>query len=119
YVTAPQIGSAYKVVWEHATSGTVRARVRPSVFFRLLSGGRIQSHVAERSPLRGHLLRLQRLVGGSWRTIAARSLGIQPIATFRPSLPRGVSRLRVLLTAFQAGPGYLPGLSAVHLVRRR
>jgi hypothetical protein len=113
----PTIETSYKVLWDGASSTILTLRVRPSVSLRLLPGGRVLTRVREQLPVAGHLVRLQRLVNGVWRTVATNRLNRASSALFRPHLPAGASRLRVLLTAFQAGNGYLLGVSAVHVYR--
>ncbi len=117
--TVPPVATVYLVVWDGAASRRVVAQVRPEIFLRPAAGGRFVSRVVDRGALAGRLLRLQRLVGGRWRAVGARRTNARGLAVFGPRLPAGVSRLRVMLTGYQAGPGYLTGTSAVHLVRRR
>jgi hypothetical protein len=114
YVVQPGIGTNYKAIWHGESSSTVAIAVSPSVSLREPSRGRFVTHVAAASSLDGRLVRLQRLENGFWHTIAARDLNRDSSTSFRPSLPTGRSRLRVYLTAYQAGPGYLAGLSGVH-----
>ncbi|HVC25655.1 MAG TPA: hypothetical protein VND23_07855 [Acidimicrobiales bacterium] len=116
---APALATAYEVSWDHALSARRLVRVRPAVFLRPGPADRLVARVAEHGRLAGRLLRLQRLVDGRWRTVAAKRLGRRGAVTFRPTLPAGGSRVRALLTGYQAGPGYLTGTSAVHLVHRR
>ena len=82
----------------------------PSVTLREPSPGRFVTHVAGGSRFNGRLVRLQRFEHGIWRNVAQRRLNGDSSASFRPSLPTGQSRIRVYLTAFQAGPGYLAAL---------
>lgn len=117
YVVQPGVGTNYKVIWRGEQSPTISVGVSPSVTLREPSRGRFVTHVGAQSSLRGHLVRLQRLEHGVWRTIAARRLNRDSSVSFRPSLPAGRSALRVYVTSFQAGPGYLAGLSAVHIYR--
>jgi hypothetical protein len=114
YAVQPGIGTSYKVIWHGESSPTISIGVSPSVTLREPAHGRFVTHVAAASSLRGRLVRLQRFEHGTWRNIAERRLNRDSSASFRPSLPSGRSRLRVYVTAFQAGPGYLAGLSGVH-----
>jgi hypothetical protein len=114
YAVQPGIGTSYKVIWHGESSPTISIGVSPSVTLREPAHGRFVTHVAAASSLRGRLVRLQRFEHGTWRNIAERHLNRDSSASFRPSLPSGRSRLRVYVTAFQAGPGYLAGLSGVH-----
>jgi hypothetical protein len=110
----PGIGTSYKAIWHGEFSPTVSIAVSPSVSLREPAAGRFVTHVAAALSLNGRIVRLQRLEHGLWRTVAARHLNRDSSASFRPSLPAGRSRLRVYLTAFQAGPGYVAALSGVH-----
>jgi hypothetical protein len=114
YLVQPQIGTIYKAIWHGESSPIISIAVSPSVSLREPSRGRFVTHVAAASSLSGHLVRLQRLERGLWRTVAARHLNRDSSVSFRPSLPAGRSRLRVYITAYQAGAGYLAGLSGVH-----
>jgi hypothetical protein len=117
YVVQPGIATNYKAIWHSEISPTISIGVSPAVTLREPSHGRFVAFVKAESRFNGRLVRLQRLEHGVWRTIAARRLNADSSASFRPSLPAGRSRLRVYLTAFQAGPGYLAGLSGVHLYK--
>jgi hypothetical protein len=114
YVVQPGIGTTYKVIWHDESSPSLSIAVSPSVTLREPSRGRFVTHVAAASSLTGRVVRLQRLEHGLWRTVAARQLNRDSSVSFRPSLPAGRSRLRVYLTAYQAGAGYLAALSGVH-----
>ncbi len=117
YAVQPGIGTSYKVIWRGESSPVISIAVSPSITLREPSRGRFVTHVAAASSLHGRLARLQRLEHGIWRTVAARHLNRNSSAAFRPSLASGRSRLRVYVTAYQAGPGYLAGLSGVHAYR--
>ena len=114
YVVQPGIGTSYKAMWHGESTPTVVIAVSPSVTLREPARGRFVTHVAALSSLSGRIVRLQRLEHGLWRTIAARQLNRASSVSFRPSLPTGRSRLRVYLTAYQAGSGYVAALSGVH-----
>jgi hypothetical protein len=55
---------------------------------------------------------------GQWITLSKVRLGAFGSARFKARLPKGVSRVRVYMSAAQAGSGYLAGMSAIRLVRR-
>jgi hypothetical protein len=114
YVVQPGIGTSYKAIWHGESSPIVSIAVSPAVSLREPSVGRFVTHVAAGLSLNGRLVRLQRLEHGIWRTVAARHLNRDSSASFRPALPAGRSRLRVYLTAYQAGSGYVAALSGVH-----
>jgi hypothetical protein len=117
YLAQPRISTNYKVIWHNESSPVVSIGVSPAVTLREPAHGRFVSHVVAATSLRGRLVRLQRLEHGVWRTVAARPLNRGSSVTFQPSLPKGRSQLRVYVTAFQAGAGYLAGLSGVHAYR--
>lgn len=116
---SPKITTSYKVLWHGISSSVVTIRVAPSVTFRTAPVGLILTRVGELRSVRGHLVRLQRLFGRDWRTIEAVRLDAAGRATFHPSLRPGYSELRVYLSAYQAGPGYIAGASAPHHYLKR
>jgi hypothetical protein len=115
YVAAPSIQTTYMARWKSETSPQLTVGVRPSVLLRGRPGGRFVTHVTGARAFTGAVVRLQRLSHGQWRTIAARHLNRDSSAAFRPSSLGAVARLRVYLTEFQAGVGYLAGYSGVHV----
>ena len=117
YGVSPRIGTLYKAIWKGEVSPQFSLTVSPSVTLRARSGGVFVSHVTAGRSLGGKVIRLQRLVKGTWRTVASARLDRTSSASLQPSLPRGRSRLRMFLTAFQAGGGYSAGYSAAHVFR--
>jgi len=118
YAAQPNIETSYKVLWDGEVSPSLSIGVEPSVSLRAAPGGAFATRVTADHGFARRVVRLQRRVHGTWRTIASMRLDRQSRATFHPSLPLGLSRLRVYLTAYQAGSGYLAGYSAVHNYRR-
>jgi len=114
YGVRPGIGTNYKAIWHSEISPTISVGVSPSVTLREPSHGRFVTHVAGGSRFNGRLVRLQRLEHGIWHNVAQRRLNGDSSASFRPSLPAGQSRIRIYLTTYQAGPGYLAALSGIH-----
>lgn len=119
YSLTPRIGATYEAMWDAELSPTVGVGVSPSVLFRARADGRVVTHVAGAASFVGHVVRLQRWEHGAWRSVSTRRLNHDSAAAFRPTLPAGSSRLRVFLSGYQAGPGYLPGTSAVHVLHKR
>ena len=74
--------------------------------------------VAARS-FSGRRVKLQRLTAaGRWVTVKRVRLKRGSAATFRVRLRRGTSRLRIVMSVNQAGPGYLAGISRTIVYRR-
>lgn len=117
YTTSPGIETSYKALWSGEVSPVAAVGVAPSVFLRGVSGGGLRTHVVADESFAGRLIRLQRLVHGTWRTIAARHLGRGSVTTFHPDLPAGTFRVRTYLTSFQAAPNYVGAVSGTHLFR--
>ena len=55
---------------------------------------------------------------GTWVTVRRVRLDRHRPATFRATLPRGASTLRIAMSVNQAGAGYLGGFSRTIVVRR-
>jgi hypothetical protein len=115
YATAPSIQTIYMTRWKNESSPLLTVGVSPSVTLRGRASGRFVTHVSGARSFAGSIVRLQRLRDGQWRTIASRPLNKNSSAAFRPHLTDPVSRLRVYLTPYQAGAGYLAGYSGVHV----
>jgi hypothetical protein len=115
YSVDPKIATTYKVLWQNEVSPTLTISVMPSVTLHPGARGIFVSHVSLAHSVSGRLVRLQRLIRGTWRTVAVARLNRSSTADFHPILPKGRSRLRAYLSAWQAGPGYVAGISAVHV----
>lgn len=117
----PGIRTVYRVRWKDKTSGAVTINVRPRIGFGIVSVRRgifTTKATSDRSYARRIVLFQRRARFGEWVTLKRVRLGAFSTARFRAKLPKGVSRLRVLMPPSQAGPGYLAGISATRLVRR-
>ena len=115
----PAIRTTYKVVYGAGTAITT-VSVRPAVSLVARSSGRFATHVAGVHSFARRIVQLQRhLLSGRWVTISRNRLNSHSTAVFQPKLPHGRSLLRVVLSAGQAGPGYLAGYSALLGYRRR
>jgi hypothetical protein len=115
YTTRPSIKTSYKALWDNATSPPANLSVQPSVTLRGLPNRQFTTHVVAARSEFGRLVRLQRLVGGGWRTVAVARLDHTSKAVFAPQLAGRSARLRVMMTGFQAGVGYSTGSSRTQL----
>jgi hypothetical protein len=119
YLARPRIRTSYSVAWQGATSGAITIAVRPRVLFRRIGRARFTTRVLARRSFAGRLVKLQRLTAsGRWVTVKRVRLKRRSAASFRVNLRRGRSRLRVVMSVNQAGPGYLTGLSRTIVYRR-
>ena len=115
----PPIGTTYKARCDRVVSPTKSIGVRPAVSLRALPLQRFATHVASARSFAGRKVQLQRLSAGRWLTIARLHLNASAVAVFHPSLPRGLSTLRVAMSINQAGIGYLAGFSPVISYHRK
>ena len=83
-----------------------------------LSSGRIATAVITRTPLRGRMVELQRLVSGHrWMTIARARLDDRASAVFGAPISSGRITLRVAMSVNQAGAGLLGASSHAFVYR--
>ncbi|HEX4519127.1 MAG TPA: hypothetical protein VH063_06050 [Gaiellaceae bacterium] len=108
----PQILTSYSVSAEGGTSGSVLVAVAPGITLRGITGHRYLAHVGTGTSFAGHVVQLQAVVHGHWKTVARERLNLNSSATFLSTLlPVGHSSLRIAFSVNQAGPGYLAGFS--------
>jgi hypothetical protein len=120
YSVKPTIQTGYVASWNGAASAGVVVGVRPAVTFRRVGAARFSTRVLGGRSFAGRIVKLQRLTTRKgWVTVKRLRLGRRSAATFRVQLRRGKSRLRVVMSVNQAGPGYLAGISRTLLYRRR
>jgi hypothetical protein len=120
FLARPRIRTAYLVSWNGVTSRQVVIGVRPRIVFRRLGRNRFRTRVIAARPFARRLVRLQRRTArGRWVTIKRIRLGRRSGATFRLQLRRRATRLRIVMSVNQAGPGYLAGISRTIVYRRR
>ena len=120
YLARPTIRTSYMAGWNGATSRATVIGVRPKVRFRRIGRARFVTRVVAARSFRGRLVKLQRRTSaGRWVTVKRVRLKRRSAATFRVRLRRGRSRLRVVMSVNQAGPGYLAGISRTIVYRRR
>jgi len=120
YLAKPAIRTDYTATWNGATSRSITIAVRPSVRFRRVGRARFSTRVVAARSFVGRRVKLQRrTAAGRWVTVKRVRLNRRSAATFRVQLRRGTSRLRVVMSVNQAGPGYLAGISRTIVYRRR
>lgn len=120
YIVRPRLQTSYEARWQPyavtAASSLLTVRVRPQVLFRVRSAsGRAVTFFTKARGVRsyaGATLAFQRRNAfGQWVIVRRVTLGATSSATFTARLPRGRSRVRMLLPLRQAGPGYVAGIS--------
>jgi hypothetical protein len=119
YLARPSILTSYVVDWNGLMSRTLVVGVRPRVRFRRVGRARFATRVLGSHSFRGHRVKLQRRTSaGRWVTVKRIRLNRRSGATFRVRLRRGTTRLRIVMSVNQAGPGYLAGFSRTIVYRR-
>jgi plastocyanin len=117
----PSIQTVYRVRWKTTLSGRVTIRVRPRIGLGIVSVSRgiFTTKATSSRSYAGRIVLFQRRTSfGEWVTLKRVRLGGLSSARFQVKLRKGVSRVRVYMTATTAGPGYLAGISASRIVRR-
>lgn len=119
YPARPAIRTSYTANWSGATSRATVVAVRPAVSFRRIGRARFRTRVVAARSFAGRVVKLQRRAwAGRWVTVKRVRLNRRSAATFRVRLRRGKSRLRIVMSVNQAGPGYLAGISRTIVYRR-
>jgi hypothetical protein len=115
---APTIRTTYRAqLGDTHKSQASTIGVRPTITAHELSKGRLLARVKAASFLAGHLVQLQRLVGGNtWQTVAKQPLRANATATFK-LLALPTSTVRIAMSVNQAGAGYLGSTSHPLLYR--
>lgn len=115
----PTIRTSYIARWRGTTSGQEPyTHVRPAVSLRVLNAraGRFYVRVGANAAKVARTVTFQRRTSAtSWRTIKRVKLGASLQTRFTASLPRGTSRVRILVPQ---KPGYLQATSAFVKVTR-
>jgi plastocyanin len=117
----PTVGTTYRVRWKTNTSGRVTVGVRPRLGLGItsVSRGMFRAKATSARNNAGRTVLFQRAGRfGQWITLKRVRLGAFGSARFHARLPRGVSRVRLYMSAAQAGTGYMAGTSTIRLVRR-
>ena len=119
YLAKPRVGTTYRASWNGGLSPAATVGVRPAVSFRRTGHRTFATHVFGARSFAGRVVQLQRLTSTRrWVTVKRVRLKARSAATFRASLPRGRSVLRIAMSVNQAGRGYLAGYSRVIVYRR-
>src|SRR5205823_5708361 len=117
YTASPVIQTSYKAQWNVATSQTVTVKVRPRIVLSLVSRtarrGTFSVEVDGNRPFTGKRVLIQRLTADGPVTVKRAVLDSSSTATFTIRLPRHHARVRVVMSASQASPGYIAGRSNV------
>ncbi|MGZ8694795.1 MAG: hypothetical protein ACXWYS_05090, partial [Gaiellaceae bacterium] len=119
FAARPTILTSYLASWQGAVSPAAVVGVRPAISFRRSGSTRFMTRVSGERGFARRTVKLQRLTSkGAWVTVKRVRLDRHSAATFRVTLPRGASTLRIAMSVNQAGAGYLGGFSRTIVVRR-
>jgi hypothetical protein len=115
--TSPQIQTSYKAQWGTALSKAVTVKVRPRITLALESRtarrGTFSVQVDGNRPFTGKRVLVQRLTADGPTAVKRVRLDASSSGTFTLRLPRHHARVRVVMSAVQAAPGYVAGYSNV------
>jgi plastocyanin len=115
---SPTIRTDYQAHWRTQNSPSVTVNVAPRVGFGR-SGRLYIAKVTSDLNYSGKFVLVQRKGRfGGWTSIKRVYLGSSSRAVFSMKLVKGLSTLRVVLPATQAGDGYVQGMSRMIFVRR-
>jgi plastocyanin len=128
FANVPTAQTTYTVVWQgvppaSATSNAVLVSVAPRIGFGLVRKvGRLVTFSMKATsaiPYVGHSVNIQRRNSlGQWVSLKRVVLKSSTVATRAAvRLPKGLSRIRILMPQAQVGTGYVTGVSRVILVR--
>jgi hypothetical protein len=114
---SPQIQTSYKAQWGTALSKPVTVKVRPRITLALDSRtarrGTFSVQVDGNRPFTGKRVLVQRLTADGPTAVKRVRLDASSTGTFTLRLPRHHARVRVVMSAAQAAPGYVAGYSNV------
>jgi hypothetical protein len=119
-VVQPTVQTSYKTTWKSGTSGTVTVKVRPMITLTLVNAasGTLSTKVTAARAFTGKFVNVQRVTTTGVVTLKKVKLDSNSSATFHVRLHSGRNRLRVVMPAGQAAPGYIGGMSKVLRVTR-
>jgi plastocyanin len=103
----PTIQTDYSATWKGTTSQLASVQVRPLVRLSHYSSTRLFAKVSSSISYQGHTVYLQRLSKVGWVTVKSYVLGANSGRLFKAPHHRGYRTYRIVLTATQAGPGYM------------
>jgi plastocyanin len=119
YPTTPEILTSYEALWRGNKSAEIGVAVRPRISFGRRFGWFVVDVNGNRS-FANRVVILQRLSRlGQWVNVRKVTLGSQSARRFKSLMPKGTSRLRIVMSVNQAGAGYLGGMSSTLVFRRR
>ncbi len=119
YQAKPRIGTSYKASWNGGMSPPTAIGVRPAISFRALANRRFTTRVVAAHKFGFRIVQLQRrTLNGRWVTVKRVHLNRNSAVTFRYTLPKGRSVLRIAMSVNQAGLGYLAGISRTIVYHR-
>jgi len=121
FVTSPQILTSYKSTWRGRTSATISVAVSPNLRLSRVRSWFVARAQAPAKSFAGRFVYVQRQNRfGDWVRIKKVFLNRQGAKRFKlRGLPKGMNRVRVLMTTNQAGAGYFFGTSQTLSFRRR
>ena len=119
FIHVPTILTNYKVAWRGRESAVVSTAVSPALSLARVGSWFVTRARAAKS-FSGRWVYVQRLNRfGQWVSLRKVYFNRQSTQRFKlPTLPRGLSRIRVYMTTNQAGAGYVFSSSRIILVRR-
>ena len=119
YSHTPTILTAYKVAWRGRESAVVTTHVSPALSLARVGSWFVTRARAAKS-FSGRWVYVQRLNRfGQWVSLRKVYFNRQSTQRFKlPTLPRGLSRIRVYMTTNQAGAGFVFSSSRVITLRR-
>ncbi|MFL6030372.1 MAG: hypothetical protein ACJ74D_10110, partial [Gaiellaceae bacterium] len=119
YLARPTIGTLYQAMWQGGTSAPAIIGVHPAISLAKTRTGKLTTRVRGARSFAFRVVKLQRRTAdGRWVNVRRVRLNGRSSATFTAALPRGRSRIRIVMSVNQAGAGYLGGKSRTILVTR-
>jgi len=115
----PTIQTDYVATWKSTQSQTASVQVRPRVRLTHYTATRLFVKVASSISYQSRLIYIQRLSSVGWVTVKRVSLGPNSGRIFTAPHIRGYRTYRAVLTASQAGNGYMNSWSNAARVRYR
>jgi len=119
FVVKPTIQTDYVATWKNTQSQAASVNVRPRVRLTHYTATRLFVKVASSLSYQGHLMYIQRLSSVGWVTVKRVTLGPNSGRIFTAPHIRGYRTYRAVLTASQAGTGYMNSWSNAARVRYR
>jgi hypothetical protein len=117
YAATPQIQTSYKAQWGTVLSKAVTVKVRPRITLTLVSRtarrGTFSVEVDGNRSFTGKRVLIQRLTADGPTAVKRVTLNSSSTATFTIRIPRHHARVRAVMSAAQAAPGYIAGYSNV------